>query len=158
MCETAAVHLAQRLRGLDDRVLHVRTKPFAIPGSYGYLPWQRWTYTVVAIVWVASASVSRETLQVLAASLWGIAAVVAWTRPLSEITAAGITWRVRPFSRHHVSWSQVAAVQPGTGLRVWSVELRLTDGSSVVLPGIPQDHIPALRRRLTEAIEPRTLQ
>lgn len=154
-CDTVAVRLAQRLRDLDNRVFWPpATRPFAIPCRYGYLPWQRWSYIAVAIIWAAAASVDHEPLQVAAAAVAGLGAVVAWTRPLTDLTEAGITWRTRPFRRRCVTWSQVADVGPGTGLSLGAVVLRLTDGSTATLPGVPQDHIPALRHWRPGPAEP----
>jgi hypothetical protein len=152
-----AVRPTQRLRDLDDRVLRARTsKPFTIPCRYGSPPWARWVYGVVAIVWIADAIGSSDALHLALAVLSGIVAVTAWVGPRTEITATGITRRLHPFSRRRrVAWGEVAAVRLGKGLRLGLVELQLTDGSILGLPGVPLDHIAALRRCLTAQTVPR---
>lgn len=105
----------------------------------------------MAIVWIARASGSRDALQIVLAALWGIAAVTAWTGPQTEITAAGITWRLGPFSRRHVAWGDVTTVRSGNGLRLWPLEVQLSDGSTAGLPRVPPDHIQALRGYLTRS-------
>jgi hypothetical protein len=156
LCETVAVRLAQRLRALDERVFGVKApKSFAIPCRYGsFAAWRR-AYTFVAIVTTADALGSRDVLQLVLAVASVIVAVAAWAGPQTKVTAEGITRSLRPISRRQVAWSEVAAVLPAKRLGLWPVTLQLTDGSTLGLPGVPLDHMPALRHCLAAQASPR---